>query len=40
MHIQNKTIQNFKELVLLIKLIQTEDMMKNFTVLMKILLTL
>jgi hypothetical protein len=40
MRIQNKTIQNFKELVLLIKLIQTEDMMKSFTEQMKILLTL
>ena len=40
MRIQNKTIQNFKELVLLIKQILMEDMMKSFTVQMKILLML
>jgi hypothetical protein len=40
MRIQNKTIQNFKELVLLIKQILMEGMMKSFTVQMKILLML
>jgi len=40
MRIQNKTIQNFKELVLLIKRILMEGMMKSFTVQMKILLML
>ncbi len=40
MRIQNKTIQNFKELVLRIKQILMEDMMKSFTVQMKILLML